>query len=249
MLGSSASVATPNTILNTAVAESLSGFCEQLEGVPAEQLDEKIHQILKETISAHKRIIFNGNGYTDEWVEEAEKRGLPNLKSTADALPEFIEPKNLELFTKHHIFTQEEIYSRYEIMMESYSKTIHIEAKTLTEMAEKDFLPALLSYLGDVAGIALQKQTLLPSAASEAEKELVQKLSDSYEEISRLLNILKEDTLEAEGLTDLLKSAQYYHKTILSDMEALRSCIDEAEAMVPDDRLPYPTYNKLLFSV
>ena len=249
MLGSSASVATPNTILNTAVAESLSGFCEQLEGVPAEQLDEKIHQILKETISAHKRIIFNGNGYTDEWVEEAEKRGLPNLKSTADALPEFIEPKNLELFTKHHIFTQEEIYSRYEIMMESYSKTIHIEAKTLTEMAEKDFLPALLSYLGDVASIALQKQTLLPSAASEAEKELVQKLSDSYEEISRLLNILKEDTLEAEGLTDLLKSAQYYHKTILSDMEALRSCIDEAEAMVPDDRLPYPTYNKLLFSV
>ena len=249
MLGSSASVATPNTILNTAVAESLSGFCEQLEGVPAEQLDEKIHQILKETISAHKRIIFNGNGYTDEWVEEAEKRGLPNLKSTADALPEFIEPKTLELFTKHHIFTQEEIYSRYEIMMESYSKTIHIEAKTLTEMAEKDFLPALLSYLGDVAGIALQKQTLLPSAASEAEKELVQKLSDSYEEISRLLNILKEDTLEAEGLTDLLKSAQYYHKTILSDMEALRSCIDEAEAMVPDDRLPYPTYNKLLFSV
>lgn len=249
MLGSSASVATPNTILNTAVAESLSGFCEQLEGVPAEQLDEKIHQILKETISAHKRIIFNGNGYTDEWVEEAEKRGLPNLKSTADALPEFIEPKNLELFTKHHIFTQEEIYSRYEIMMESYSKTIHIEAKTLTEMAEKDFLPTLLSYLGDVAGIALQKQTLLPSAASEAEKELVQKLSDSYEEISRLLNILKEDTLEAEGLTDLLKSAQYYHKTILSDMEALRSCIDEAEAMVPDDRLPYPTYNKLLFSV
>ena len=182
-------------------------------------------------------------------MEEAEKRGLPNLKSTADALPEFIEPKNLELFTKHHIFTQEEIYSRYEIMMESYSKTIHIEAKTLTEMAEKDFLPTLLSYLGDVAGIALQKQTLLPSAASEAEKELVQKLSDSYEEISRLLNILKEDTLEAEGLTDLLKSAQYYHKTILSDMEALRSCIDEAEAMVPDDRLPYPTYNKLLFSV
>lgn len=249
MLGSSASVATPNTILNTAVAESLSGFCEQLEGVPAEQLDEKIHQILKETISAHKRIIFNGNGYTDEWVEEAEKRGLPNLKSTADALPEFIEPKNLELFTKHYIFTQEEIYSRYEIMMESYSKTIHIEAKTLTEMAEKDFLPALLSYLGDVASIALQKQTLLPSAASEAEKELVQKLSDSYEEISRLLNILKEDTLEAEGLTDLLKAAQYYHKTILSDMEALRSCIDEAEAMVPDDRLPYPTYNKLLFSV
>ena len=143
MLGSEASVANPNIILNTAVAECVHQFAEQLKDVPEDKMEDAIHELIKKTIIDHKRVIFNGNGYTDEWIEEATKRGLFNLKSTPDALPQWIADKNIELFTKYHIFTKEEIESRYEIWLESYSKILNIESNTMVEMVQKDFLPSV----------------------------------------------------------------------------------------------------------
>lgn len=145
MLGSEASVANPNIILNTAVAECVHQFAEQLKDVPEDKMEDAIHELIKKTIIDHKRVIFNGNGYTDEWIEEATKRGLFNLKSTPDALPQWIADKNIELFTKYHIFTKEEIESRYEIWLESYSKILNIESNTMVEMVQKDFLPSVFA--------------------------------------------------------------------------------------------------------
>lgn len=158
MLGSEASVANPNIILNTAVAECVHQFAEQLKDVPEDKMEDAIHELIKKTIIDHKRVIFNGNGYTDEWIEEAEKRGLFNLKSTPDALPQWIADKNIELFTKYHIFTKEEIESRYEIWLESYSKILNIESNTMVEMVQKDFLPSVFAYIDKVAATAVAKK-------------------------------------------------------------------------------------------
>ena len=155
MLGSEASVANPNIILNTAVAECVHQFAEQLKDVPEDKMEDAIHELIKKTIIDHKRVIFNGNGYTDEWIEEATKRGLFNLKSTPDALPQWIADKNIELFTKYHIFTKEEIESRYEIWLESYSKILNIESNTMVEMVQKDFLPSVFAYIDKVAATAV----------------------------------------------------------------------------------------------
>ena len=151
MPGSALSVSGPNIVLNTAVAEALRQFYEELKDVPADKMEEAVHELVKRAILKHKKIIFNGNGYTDEWIEEAEKRGLYNLKSTPDALPAFIEKKNIDLFTSHNIFTETEIHSRYEILLENYGKTIHIEAKTLRDMVQCQFLPALMKYTDKLA--------------------------------------------------------------------------------------------------
>ena len=161
MLGSEASVANPNIILNTAVAECVHQFAEQLKDVPEDKMEDAIHELIKKTIIDHKRVIFNGNGYTDEWIEEATKRGLFNLKSTPDALPQWIADKNIELFTKYHIFTKEEIESRYEIWLESYSKILNIESNTMVEMVQKDFLPSVFAYIDKVAATAVP--LLLPT--------------------------------------------------------------------------------------
>lgn len=158
MLGSSASVATPNIILNTAVAEALSQFYKELEGTKPEDMEQAVYELIKRAIRKHKKIIFNGNGYSDAWIEEAKARGLYNLVSTPDCLPEFISDKNVKLFTTHHIFTREEIFSRYEILLENYTKTICIEARTLSEMLTKDFLPAVSRYAGEVAQQAVPKK-------------------------------------------------------------------------------------------
>ena len=249
MLGSSLSVAGPNIILNTAVAEVLSQFTKELSSAAPEDLESAIHNLLKTTIKNHKRIIFNGNGYTDEWVEEAKRRGLDNLASTPEALPRFVSDKSIDLFTKHHIFTTEELHSRYEIMMENYEKTIHIEAKTMEEMVQKDFLPALLSYLEKVSSAALSKKAFLPQLSVSCEEKLVTKLSDSYAAITGGLEKLTADTQAAEALTDVLEASLYYRRTILKDMEELRSSVDAAERLIPDDYLPYPTYDRLLFSI
>ena len=157
MLGSSSSVANPNIILNTAVAESLRQFYEKLKDVPADEMESAVHELLKQTIIDHKRVIFNGNGYTDEWLEEAKKRGLYNLVSTPDALPHFIDEKNERLLTSHHIFTDAELHSRYEIKMENYVKTLHIEANTLVEIIQKDLLPSITTYMEKLAQTASLK--------------------------------------------------------------------------------------------
>ena len=251
MLGSSSSVANPNIILNTAVAESLRQFYEKLKDVPAEQMESAVHELLKQTIIDHKRVIFNGNGYTDEWIEEAEKRGLYNLVSTPDALPHFIDEKNEKLLTSHHIFTDAELHSRYEIKMENYVKTLHIEANTLVEIIQKDLLPSITTYMEKLAQTASLKKSVVPGISVSAEASLLSRLTELAETMTKDLETLKADTAMAEYEVDkdLLKSAKLYQSVVLTDMEKVRVSADAAEALIPDSILPYPTYGKLLFSI
>ena len=249
MLGSEASVANPNIILNTAVAECVHQFAEQLKDVPDDKMDDAIHELIRKTITDHKRVIFNGNGYTDEWIEEAEKRGLYNLKSTPDALPQWIADKNIELFTKYHIFTKEEIESRYEIWLESYSKILNIESNTMVEMVQKDFLPSVFAYIDKVAATAVAKKSVVSDVSTASEGKLIKALSHLADEISTGLETLKADTAKALATEDPLANAKAYQTVVLSDMDELRKSVDAAETLIPDALLPYPTYDKLLFSV
>ena len=251
MLGSSSSVANPNIILNTAVAESLRQFYEKLKDVPADEMESAVHELLKQTIIDHKRVIFNGNGYTDEWLEEAKKRGLYNLVSTPDALPHFIDEKNERLLTSHHIFTDAELHSRYEIKMENYVKTLHIEANTLVEIIQKDLLPSITTYMEKLAQTASLKKSVVPGISVSAEASLLSRLTELAETMTKDLEALKADTAMAEYEVDkdLLKSAKLYQSVVLTDMEKVRVSADAAEALIPDSILPYPTYGKLLFSI
>ena len=251
MLGSSSSVANPNIILNTAVAESLRQFYAELKDVPAEEMESAVHNLLKKTIIDHKRVIFNGNGYTDEWLAEAEKRGLYNLVSTPDALPHFVDEKNEKLLTSHHIFTDAELHSRYEIKLENYVKTLHIEANTLVEIVQKDLLPSITTYMEKVAQTAALKKSVVPDISVSAEASLLTKLTELSEKMAKDLETLKEDTAmaEYEVSKDLLKSAKLYQSVVLTDMEKVRESADAAETLIPDSILPYPTYGKLLFSI
>ena len=236
MLGSSSSVANPNIILNTAVAEVLSQFYEELKDVPADGMESAVHELLKKTIKEHKRIIFNGNGYTDEWIEEAEKRGLYNLVSTPDALPHFVDEKNEKLLTSHHIFTHAELHSRYEIKLENYVKTLHIEAGTMVEIIQKDLLPAVTTYMEKLAQTAALKKSVVPDISVSAEAALLTRLTELSETMVKDLERLKEDTAMAEYEVgkDLLKSAKLYQSVVLTDMEKVRVSADAAEALIPD---------------
>ena len=249
MLGSSASVANPNIILNTAVAEALRQFSDQLENVPEENMEAAVHKLLKETIAAHKRIIFNGNGYTDEWVEEAEKRGLYNLVSTPDALPYYISEKNEKLLTEHKIFTKAELYSRYEVKLENYVKTLHIEACTMAEIIQKELLPSATSYMEQIAQTASLKKSVVPDISISSEAGLLKKLTSLEDAMTADLETLKTDTAKAESYEDLLEKARFYQKTVLADMDKLRESADAAEILIPESILPYPTYGALLFSI
>ena len=251
MLGSSSSVANPNIILNTAVAEVLHQFYEELKDVPADKMDTAVHELLKKTVIDHKRVIFNGNGYTDEWIEEAEKRGLYNLVSTPDALPHLIDEKNAKLLTSHHIFTDAELHSRYEIKLDNYVKTLHIEAGTLAEIIQKDLLPSITTYMEKIAQTAALKKSVVPDISVSAEASLLTQLTELSETMTKDLETLKKDTAMAEYETDkdLLKSAKLYQSVVLSDMEKVRASADAAEVLIPDSILPYPTYGKLLFSI
>ena len=247
-LGSSLSVAGPNTVLNTAVAEALSQVYEELKDTPKEDMDKAIHELVKRMVLQHKRVVFNGNGYTQEWVDEAEKRGLFNYRSTPEVLPCFINDKNISLFTKHHIYTETEIRSRYEILLENYCKTLHIETKTLQDMVYRQFLPALMKYTDELV-MSIKEEKGLLSGASSAKEGLVKKLSAQYEMISTNTDKLKADTIKAEDMTDMLKMAEFYHNTIITDMEEIRKAADAAEEYLPDGILPYPSYEQMLFYV
>ena len=250
MLGSAASVANPNIVLNTAVAEVLAEFSAALKDVPEEEMESAVHALLKKTIEEHKRIIFNGNGYTDEWVEEAEKRGLYNLKTTPDALPHFIAEKNIALFTKHGIFTREELFSRYEIWLENYYKTINIESNTLAEMIQKQVIPSVYTYVEKLADTAAAKKSVVADISVASEAALISKLSTLADTMAKDLETLKADTAKALASSDdVLACSKAYQETVLEDMEALRKSADEAEALIPDELLPYPTYDELLFSI
>ena len=249
MPGSAVSVANANIVLNTAVAEEITKIYAKLEGVEKDKLNEKIAEVLKETLVAHKRVLFNGNGYTDEWVAEAAKRGLPNLKSLPDALPYFKEKESVDLFTKHGIFTKEEIDSRYEILLENYSKSIHIESLTLQEMAKKDLMEGLIAYQSDLLDEASGKKSLLGEKSATFEIETLKAIDEAQDKMSEALKKLAADTTVAEGKTEVLNQASYYQKTILADMDDVRTYADAAEALVPDSYLGYPTYGQMLFSL
>lgn len=251
MLGSSASVAGPNVVLNTAVAEALAQFYKELEGTAPEDMETAVHELIKRAIRKHKKVIFNGNGYTDEWIKEAEERGLYNLVSTPDALPQFIADKNIELFTKHSVFTKEEIYSRYEILLENYVKTINIESKTLQEMLTKDFIPAVNGYAAEVAVNANEKKALIEGLSTTAEESLVKELTEASNILSAKVAELKVVTEKADAAAeeDMQKAAESFNKDVLTLMDEMKDVANSAEEKIPDEELPYPTYDQMLFYV
>ena len=248
MPGSALSVANPNIVLNTAVADILSDMYDELTGVPQEEFSDVLKDLLRKMLTEHKKVLFNGNGYTEEWVQEAESRGLDNLKSLPEAMPRWISEKSIRLFTKHHILTKEELLSRYEIVLENYSKAIHIESLTLQEMVRKEFADGMIAYVKDLADVLSARRALLPSLACSSEEKLLIELDADAAKISEGLEKLAADTKKAEAAEDELERATIYETQVLSDMVGLREYIDHAETLIPDRYLPYPTYGKILFS-
>ncbi len=248
-LGSTLSVSGPNVILNTAVAESLSQIYDRLEKVPKEDLYQSVHLLIKELLKKHKRVIFNGNGYTDEWVEEAKRRGLYNYRSTPDVLPVFVEDKNVKLFEKHQVFTKGEIESRYEILLEEYNKTLHIEAKTLVDMVRHQFLPALDKTIDYQVSLAQKKAAFDPELVSKSEKDLIHRFVSLDDTVSEKTTQLAERTEEVEAMEDELQKAKAYQSEILTLMSEVRQAADAAEELMPKEFIPYPTYSDMLFYV
>ena len=245
MLGSTFSISGPNIVLNTAVADVLSGFADTLE--KADDFKAELNKLVRETIKEHKRIIFNGNNYTDEWVIEAKERGLLNLKSTVEALPEFIKPKNIELFEKHHIFTENEIHARYEIMMENYQKTIHIEALTFADLVKKEIAQSALAFQKDLLEIAANKKTIGIDASLEA--DLTTKCSNLLKSIYADVEKLEDALIKAKDIEDTLELGKFYRDVIFTTMTETRVMVDELETIVPNKYKSLPSYAEILYSV
>ena len=244
--GSSQSIADTNTIINTIVAEALDEFASRLE--VAKDFDAELHSLIRDTIKAHKRIIFNGNNYSAEWVKEADKRGLYNLPSTPDAVERLIAPENISLFTKYGVLTETEVRSRYEIMLESYCKTVGIEALTMIEMTRKQIIPAVMAFSKEVADTVKVKTDIGFGADVAAETALCKKLSFLLGNIYSSCEKLSSDMSEKHGNTES-ERANYFRSVIFRDMSSLRSFADEAEAVTSSAYWPIPDYAKLLFSV
>ncbi|MBD5095610.1 MAG: glutamine synthetase type III [Lachnospiraceae bacterium] len=247
MVGSAASVSGPNIILNTAVAESLAQFYTELDGTEPEDMEHAVHELIKRAIRKHKKVIFDGNGYTDDWVKEAEARGLYNLPTTPDCMPHFISEKNINLFTKHHIFTKEEILSRYEIQLETYVKTITIEARAMIDMISKDLLPAINSFAATTAREAAETKAYLPNISCTAQDALIRRLTSDYTDMTNLIDKLKHELTQLGGISSMQGAADYCRDKIIVSMNEIRTIADDAEAAIPNDFLPYPTYEELLF--
>ena len=246
-LGSSASISGPNIILNTIVAEELDKFSDELE--KASDFDKALDELLKRELTAHQRIIFNGNGYSDEWVKEAEKRGLKNLKSTVDALPAFIDKKAIDVFTKHNVFTEQELYSRYDIQLENYYKVIDIEALTMDAMVKKNIMAAANDYQYSLAETLNAKAATGLSVDCSVEKKRLEQASKLTFDMDERLEKLEADIEQAKELTDTYDLAKFHHDVIFADMNELREVVDELETVVPSDIWPYPTYGEILYSV
>ena len=247
MLGSTANIACPNTILNTIVAESLDYISDYIEG--KDDLDKALNEVLKKILKEHKAIIFNGNNYAPEWVEEAESRGLLNLKSSAEALPHYTDEKNIKLFEKHGVYTKLELESRKEILLEKYCQTINIEALTMLEMVKKDIIPAICNYSKDLTQGALAKKNLSSDIDVSLETSLVSKISSLSACLSKKTSKLDKVLLDAKDIEDSEELAKFYHDTVLSQMNEVRAIADELETIVGKGYWPFPTYTDLLFSV
>jgi glutamine synthetase len=247
MVGSAFSLASPNTILNTIVAEELRQFADKLE--KAADFKAELAAIIKQTIKDHKRIVFNGNNYDDDWVVEAEKRGLSNLKSTVDALPKFIEKKSIELFERHKVLSETEIHSRFEVNLENYCKTIHIEALTMVDMVSREIIPACVAYQNDLSKL-LERKKALGEFDATVEKELLERISKLATCIAKKLATLEDELLEAKKEDqEILEQATFYRNKVFVGMTELRMVVDELETLVAMKYWPYPTYGQLLYSV
>ena len=247
MLGSTANIACPNTILNTIVAESLDYISDYIEG--KDDIDKALNEVLKKILKEHKAIIFNGNNYAPEWVEEAESRGLLNLKSSVEALPHYTDEKNIKLFEKHGVYTKLELESRKEILLEKYCQTINIEALTMLEMVKKDIIPAICNYSKDLTQGALAKKNLSSDIDVSLETSLVSKISSLSACLSKKTSELDKVLLDAKDIDNNEELAKFYHDTILSQMNEVRAIADELETIVGKGYWPFPTYTDLLFSV
>jgi glutamine synthetase len=247
MLGSAFSIAGPNIILNTVVAEVLSQFADVLE--QSDNFKDNLNKLIKDMLTKHKRIIFNGNNYSDEWVEEASKRGLLNLKTTVDALPQFIADKNIDTFVKHGVLSKSEMHSRYEILLESYNKTIHIEALTMIDMAKKEVIPSIISYVNELASTANSKKALNANLNCELEEGLIDNISNLSSCLYKQLHILQSSVLEVSNQQSTLAEARFYRETVFANMQSLRAVVDELETLVAKKYWSLPTYSQLLYSV
>ncbi len=248
MLGSSNSIACANIMLNAAVAESLKIYADRLE--KAEDFEVALHDMIKKTIKDHKRIIFNGNGYDDAWIKEAtEKRGLLNLRTTPDALPKLLDKKNVDMLTAHKVFSVPEIESRYEIMLDNYCKTVNIEALTMVDMAKKQIIPAIEKYVKALADTCAVKTSVVPGVGAKYEKTVILKLSTLTDEIYDAVTALEDVLIKYRTVEDITEAANMTRDEILQKMAELRVVCDEAETLTAEKYWPFPTYEKLLFSV
>jgi len=247
MVGSAQSISGINNVINTIVADALCDFADRLEKVASPE--DEINDIILDTIKKHKRIIFNGNNYAAEWVKEAERRGLPNYRTTIDALPAFVSKKNIDLFARHGIFTEKEIQSRYEILLEDYSKAINIEALTMLDMARKDIAPACIAFGGDILSTLAVKRTSGLDLNITREEALAEKVSDLTESLLAAIDILDDAMNGANDVDGAYETAKYCREKVFSAMQSMRTVADELETVVGNDYWPFPTYSELLFNV
>lgn len=247
MLGSSASISDTNTMLNTAVADVLCRFANRLES--AKDFESELNAVLREAISAHKHIIFNGDGYSKEWQDEATTRGLHNLRSTVDAIPALLDQNNVDLFERHGVLNRTEMNIRVDIALENYSKIIHIEALTLVEMMKRDIIPAISAYCDRLCQNVAAKRAVRSDINCTMETTLIDELTDANAELFTLVGSLEESVSRAEKADGLLQSAKLYRYEVLETMQKIRRLADRAETVTARDYWPYPAYGDLLFKI
>lgn len=245
MVGSRDSIAGPNVVLNTIVAEAFAEACDVLEN--AEDFDKALHDLIKRYATEHYRIVFNGNGYADEWVEEAVRRGLPNIRSMVEAIPALTTDKAVAMFEKFKVFTKAELQSRAEIKYENYAKAINIEARTMIDMASKQFIPAVIKYTKELADTVLAVKAAGADAAVQAEllAEISGLLADTKQALTQLMKL----TDEAAAMNEGEDQARFYHFDVVPAMEALRAPVDKLEMIVDKEAWPMPSYGDLIFEV
>ena len=248
MLGSASSISGPNTVMNTIVADAISYIADELE--KADDVTAKAKEIIRDLATKHKRIIFNGNNYSDEWVREAESRGLLNLKNTADAVPHLVDEKNITLFTKHGIYTAEELHSRCEILLDNYCKVLHIEALTMLDMSKKEIIPAVSAYLKDLSATASSIKSVVADADCTMQEQLIHKIAALSGSLYKKTEALSTAVLNTKDHEENIEErAQYYKNYIFSGMQELRAVADELETLVGEEYWPFPTYGDLLFKI
>ena len=249
-VGSASSISDANFVLNTAVADELKQFADELENDGTDNFEQNVHNLIRRILKQHKRIIFNGNNYTDEWVEEAKKRGLTMYSSTPEAVPHYLDKKNVDLFTRHKIFTESEMQARCEIMLEEYSKTVNVEGNTITDMIHKDMISSVCKYVKELSDTAVLKKTLMPDINISVEQNIIKELTELNVKLYNEYNILTKALENAPDFEQDAKAcAEYYKKNVFDEMLKARKVIDAIEAHMPTEYWPYPTYSQLLFNI